>query len=315
MPDPLRSKIDPSVLTGSLERKQRNRMVLAVLLLMMAVSVVVLKDRNRASHLKNLATSSAVNVVPSAGTPVRVARSQDAQDSNLHVAPNQAVPPQETLPRPHNVPAPDDARPNSVAHSSKLASTSGTRHRSVPPMSAPSTPLKAAEPDSGAATNLPGVTATRAVLPPLRVEVVAGDRHHPVKPGDPSLKVDMQPESPAQPAPASQGDTGSADSAPLTDASERVQVSADTAQVLTHRVRPEYPLLARQMKVQGSVVLDAMIGKDGGIQNLHVVQGPTILADAAREAVRQWRFKPYLQDGQAVETQAHITVNFMISTN
>jgi protein TonB len=102
---------------------------------------------------------------------------------------------------------------------------------------------------------------------------------------------------------------------PLTDAAERVQVSEDASQVVTHRVRPEYPLLARQMKVQGSVVLDAMIGKDGGIQDLRVVEGPTILAEAARQAVRQWRFKPYVQDGQAVETQAHITVNFMISTN
>jgi protein TonB len=101
----------------------------------------------------------------------------------------------------------------------------------------------------------------------------------------------------------------------MTNASERVQLSTDSTQVLTHKVRPEYPLLARQMKVQGSVVLDAMIGRDGGIQDLRVVQGPTILAEAAREAVRQWRFKPYLQDGQAVETQAHITVSFMISTN
>ena len=127
----------------------------------------------------------------------------------------------------------------------------------------------------------------------------------------------MQPGTPARPAAdaAASGPDPPTDNPPLTDASERVEVSAETSHVLTHRVRPEYPLLARQMKVQGSVVLDAMIGKDGGIQDLRVVQGPTILADAAREAVRQWRFKPYLQDGQPVETQAHITVNFMISTN
>ena len=73
-------------------------------------------------------------------------------------------------------------------------------------------------------------------------------------------------------------------------------------------------MLARQMKVQGSVVLQALIGKDGLIQDLRVLSGPGILSTAAQEAVRQWRFKPYLQNGQAVETEANITVNFTIST-
>jgi len=67
--------------------------------------------------------------------------------------------------------------------------------------------------------------------------------------------------------------------------------------------------------VQGAVMLEALIGNDGIIQDLRVVSGPAILAEAARQAVKQWRFKPYLQDGQPVETQARITVNFTISTN
>jgi protein TonB len=66
------------------------------------------------------------------------------------------------------------------------------------------------------------------------------------------------------------------------------------------------------MKVQGSVLLQALIGADGVIRNLRVLSGPAILASAAREAARQWQFKPYLQNGQAVETQANITVNFTI---
>jgi protein TonB len=80
-------------------------------------------------------------------------------------------------------------------------------------------------------------------------------------------------------------------------------------------VKPSYPLLARQMKVQGSVILQALIGKDGIIQNLRVVSGPRILASAAEDAVRQWHFKPHLEGREAVETQAKITVNFTISTN
>src|ERR1700730_12161200 len=71
----------------------------------------------------------------------------------------------------------------------------------------------------------------------------------------------------------------------------------------------------RQMKVQGSVVLQALIGKDGIIQNLRVVSGPRILASAAEDAVRQWHFKPHFEGTEAVETQAKITVNFTISTN
>jgi TonB family protein len=73
-----------------------------------------------------------------------------------------------------------------------------------------------------------------------------------------------------------------------------------------------YPLLGRQMKVQGSVLLQAFIGADGVIRDLRVLSGPAILATAAQEAARRWQFKPYLQNGQAVETQAKITVNFTI---
>jgi protein TonB len=69
------------------------------------------------------------------------------------------------------------------------------------------------------------------------------------------------------------------------------------------------------MKIQGSVILRALISKEGTIQDLHVLSGPTILASAAQDAVRQWHFKPHYQGAEAVETQAKITVNFTISTN
>jgi protein TonB len=92
-------------------------------------------------------------------------------------------------------------------------------------------------------------------------------------------------------------------------------MSADAADIVTRPVRPNYPMLARQMKVQGSVILQALIGRDGIIQNLRVVSGPHILASAAQDAVRQWHFKPHLEGSEAVETEAKITVNFTISTN
>jgi protein TonB len=157
------------------------------------------------------------------------------------------------------------------------------------------------------------VTTARAVLPPLRVEVEAGGRSQFVRPGAPSVKVVMQPGTAvSQPEPTEMASVGNA---PLTNAGERIQMSSDARQMLSRSVRPEYPLLARQMKVQGRVDLDATIGTDGGIRTLNVTAGPTILADAAREAVKQWRFKPHMEGGQPVETQVPISVNFTISAH
>ncbi|MGH9512838.1 MAG: energy transducer TonB [Terriglobales bacterium] len=159
----------------------------------------------------------------------------------------------------------------------------------------------------------PVVTTSRAVLPPLQVEVVAGDHHQTVHSGSNSVKVDMQEGTPAISAPAAVAN-GNARQATIV-AADRVKISPSAAEVISHPVRPNYPLLARQMKVEGAVVLQALIGKEGTIQDLRVISGPEILSAAARQAVLQWHFKPYLQDGQAVETQARITVNFTISTN
>jgi len=159
-----------------------------------------------------------------------------------------------------------------------------------------------------------GATAARTVLPPLEVEVVAGDTHRTVRPGNSSVRVDLQPGMPPQPVTDSATDTQTAASV-TSNAAEHVQMSADASEIVAHPVRPNYPLLARQMKVQGSVILQALIGKDGIIQNLHVISGPQILASAAEDAVRQWHFRPHLQGTEAVETQAKITVNFTISTN
>ena len=159
------------------------------------------------------------------------------------------------------------------------------------------------------------VTATRTVLPPLEVEVVAGDVHRSVRPGTNSVKVDLQQGSPPQAVPVPPARSAITAASVTSNAAERVQMSADTAEVVSRPVKPDYPLLARQMKVQGSVILQALIGRDGLIQGLHVLSGPPILASAAEEAVKQWHFKPHYQGADSVETQARITVNFTISTN
>jgi len=152
-------------------------------------------------------------------------------------------------------------------------------------------------------------TAERAALPPLQVEVVAGNRRTQVPSRNNAIRLDMDSgaASPASQAAPTQN--------AVVNAADRVQMSPQTQQNVSVTVPPDYPLLARQMKVQGAVILQALISREGSIQELQIVSGPAILAAAAREAVKQWRFKPYYQSGQPVETQARITVNFTISTN
>jgi TonB family protein len=170
-------------------------------------------------------------------------------------------------------------------------------------------PAKSAAPATAEAP--PFISTTeRAALPPLQVEVVAGNRHInvPAKSNAIHLDVDSGQTS------AGSGAVAQAPSA-MVNAGDRVQLSPQTAQSVTVSVPPDYPLLARQMKVQGAVSLQALISREGTIQELQILSGPAILAAAAREAVKQWHFKPYMLNGQAVETQARILVNFTISTN
>ena len=143
---------------------------------------------------------------------------------------------------------------------------------------------------TAADADAPAVTLNRTVLPPLDIEVIAGTTHRKLHPGSKLTKLEITNPAMAQSAPLA------------TNTSEREPI-AD---------RPAYPLLAQHMNVQGSVVLEALIGADGVVENLRVLSGPTILASAAQQAVREWRFKPIVQNGQAVESKATITVNFSI---
>jgi len=82
---------------------------------------------------------------------------------------------------------------------------------------------------------------------------------------------------------------------------------------LLHRVQPIYPSIARLARVQGAVELRAIISKAGTIENLVVVRGHPMLATAAIEAVRQWRYRPYLLNNEPVEVETEITVNFVLA--
>ena len=78
------------------------------------------------------------------------------------------------------------------------------------------------------------------------------------------------------------------------------------------KVAPVYPPQAVQMHVQGSVQMLASISKDGNITDVKLISGDAMLAHAAMDAVKQWKYKPYYLDGQPMEIQTQITVNFSL---
>ena len=95
---------------------------------------------------------------------------------------------------------------------------------------------------------------------------------------------------------------------------QRVRVSSGVSTgLLIKRVQPNYPPLARQARIQGQVVLQAEISKEGAIQNLQLISGHPMLAPAAIEAVKQWRYKPYLLNGEPVAVDTQVVVNFTLS--
>jgi len=230
---------------GAAYQNDRSRMFFALVILLVALVVVVVNDRDF--------------WFGDAETPV-------ADDATPEWVPSKVAPAPAA-------PADDPTKPVAVAKSS-------------------SKPAKAGR---------PVVAISRNVIPPLEVEVVAGGTHNTVRLSSNPEKVEM----PRSSQFAAAGSVAS-EQGPATVAAERVQMALAKAPATA------YPALSRQMKVQGSVLLQAFIGADGAIQDLRVLSGPAILASAAREAAQHWQFKPYLQNGRPVETQAKITVNFTI---
>ena len=79
---------------------------------------------------------------------------------------------------------------------------------------------------------------------------------------------------------------------------------------LLDKVTPQYPAIAKAARIQGTVVLQATISKSGSIENLRVVSGPPMLQAAAMDAVRSWRYRPYLLNGDPVEVETTVNVVF-----
>jgi len=85
--------------------------------------------------------------------------------------------------------------------------------------------------------------------------------------------------------------------------------------MLIHRVQPSYPPLARGAHIQGPVELAAIISREGKIDHLQLISGHPMLVPAAIDAVSQWRYRPYVLNGEAIEVETRITVNFILAAN
>jgi protein TonB len=88
---------------------------------------------------------------------------------------------------------------------------------------------------------------------------------------------------------------------------EQSQVSGGE---LLSKVQPDYPVAAKLLNRQGTLVVKATIAKDGSVREVRVVSGNAIFADAAAKAVKKWRYRPYYLNGQAIEAETLITINF-----
>ena len=101
---------------------------------------------------------------------------------------------------------------------------------------------------------------------------------------------------------------------PKIAAPQRVRVSQGVTEgLLTRKVQPTYPPLAKTARIQGDVVLNAVISKNGTIENLRVMSGHPMLVTSALDAVKQWKYRPYVLNGEPVEVETTITVKFTLA--
>ena len=176
-----------------------------------------------------------------------------------------------------------------------------------------------------AAATLPGKPPAEAANPPV-IRIAATPEPVVKKPDSPPLRVksnagttqgeESAPQLPGPLAVASANDSNlnglmSASPSLPKPALATLRISQGVSQgLLIKRVQPKYPQAALAAHTQGAVQIQASIDKEGSVVNLKVLSGAPVLAHAALEAVRQWRYKPYYLDGQPVEIETQITINF-----
>jgi protein TonB len=183
----------------------------------------------------------------------------------------------------------------------------------APNTAAPTKPAAGSAPQG----STPNPTAEQAAVKQFKTESLA-QRLRPAEPTDmadaPTVSAGVRPSATAIPgvnmnalAPAAPA----APSAPTAAVSKPKSGGQIQAAVLIYRKDAEYPKIAKQTGAKGTVTLNATIGADGNIKKVKVVSGHPMLTNAAVEAVKQWRYRPTLLNGQPVETETQVLVNFV----
>jgi TonB family protein len=174
----------------------------------------------------------------------------------------------------------------------------------------------------------PGRAVSRITVTPVRDPFQNDNAATPAQPAQP-IHAETQPPSPQPTAPANavripESLKMQVQSASMRSVAERITPSLLAAlepvalseelsrRLLLQKVLPSYPEQAVKARVQGPVVLQAWIGRDGTIQDLKLVRGSLLLGKAAYRAVKQWRYQPYLINGRAVEAETFVTVDFRL---
>ena len=191
--------------------------------------------------------------------------------------------------------------------------------RSAGAATAPAPPLRKAE--SKLTIRVTPQAEPGPAQPTATVESITTSPAATAEPLEEALAVPSAPLRPSIPASLSSpleaeigARTPSARSAPsLMSGLEPVSLTEDLAEkMLLQHVMPDYPAQALQSKLQGAVLLQAWIRRDGTVRDLKVINGPLLLCEAAYRAVKQWRYKPFQMNGQSVEAKTYVTVNFRL---
>jgi protein TonB len=224
------------------------------------------------------------------------------------------------VPRVVNAPQNSGPPASTLTPASNPATSSST---SAPVAAATATQTTAPKTPAAAPLDKPSAIATAPAIRPAATAEAPTKKPVPivVKPGDTAAKSERQSEDSAPALPTTLVDASAANPGlnSLMPASANMpkpslatlKISQGVSQgLLIKRVAPRYPQAALAVRAQGTVQIEATVNKEGNVVNPKVLSGSAVLAQAALEAVRQWRYKPYYLNGQPVEIQTQITIEF-----
>jgi TonB family protein len=217
---------------------------------------------------------------------------------------------------------PATAEPVAHAAPSTLIQTTYTAHKAA---ETPASPASAAAFTPATAVSQPAahpepvaMSASAALAPTPAPVTAAALVPQPRSPMVTEPVVDA-PRSESKPAPVVTAMNAAAPSInspalSTSNASTRIHISATSLDdYIAHKVPPVYPPIAKMARVEGVVVLDVVVNKNGELAEVKVVSGPAMLTHGALDAVRQWHFKPYIVDGRPIEIESQVTMSFRLT--